>query len=278
MSQAERNDGTSQTDAALELIGSRIIDLTIGPGSRIDERLLLRQFGLGRTPAREAISHLAAEGLVYIRPNRGGVFVRSLDLDEIKQVIVAHQLVESVVGQLCSLDDDQLGDDLAAIQKQYRAEVSVGNFLEITALNERFHLRIIDTLHNEFFAAFAVSTHRHVRRLLMHLYTLEQATPREQKRQFKLNLGEHEAIIEAVRTRDYAGLAKLLPEHARATQDRLIHIVSSGTVPDLLIDLNLDPLLAVHAASAGMDKNKNEAIRARTPGRTGPSGNVPSTD
>ncbi|QNK82715.1 GntR family transcriptional regulator [Nakamurella sp. PAMC28650] len=264
MSEPDSSDGTSQTEAALELIRMRIIDLTIGPGSRIDERLLLRQFGLGRTPAREAISRLAAEGFVHIRPNRGGVFVRSLDLDTIKQVIVAHQLVESVVGQLCTLDDDQLGDDLAAIQKQYRTVVSAGSFLEITALNERFHLRIIDTLHNEFFAAFAVSTHRHVRRLLMYLYRLEQATPVEQKRQFALNLVEHHAIIEAARTRDHAAFAKLLPEHARATQDRLKRIVSSGTVPNLVIDLDSGALQTGPPAGRRSDENAGKGTRPGT--------------
>lgn len=244
MSEPAQADGTSQTEAALEMIRSRIVDLTISPGSRIDEPLLLRQFGLGRTPAREAISRLAAEGFVHILPNRGGVFVRKLDLAEIKQVLVAQQLTETVTGQLCPLQDDNLADDLAVIQKQYRAEVLAGNNLQITALNEQFHMRIIRTLGNEFFFDFAQSTHRHLRRLLMHLYTLEQAMPQEQKHQFELNVREHDAIIEAVRTSDRAAFANLLTEHARTAQDRLVRIVSSGTVPDLRIDLDVDNLHA----------------------------------
>jgi DNA-binding GntR family transcriptional regulator len=242
MNESARADGTSQTEAALEMIRSRIIDLTISPGSRIDEPLLLRQFGLGRTPAREAISRLAAEGFVHIQPNRGGVFVRKLDLAEIKQVLVAQQLVETVTGQLYSHEDGGLAHDLAVIQERYRAEVIAGNNLEITALNQQFHMRIISTLGNEFFFDFAQSTYRHHRRLLVHLYTLEQATPQEQKHQFALNLREHDAIIEAVRAGDRAAFAKLLPEHARGAQDRFVRIVSSGTVPDLHLGLDAGSL------------------------------------
>src|SRR6202048_623975 len=73
---------SSQTDAALDLIRSRIVDMSLEPGSRIDERLLVDRFKLGRTPAREAINRLVAEGFVNIVPQRGGTYVCKLDLDE----------------------------------------------------------------------------------------------------------------------------------------------------------------------------------------------------
>jgi DNA-binding GntR family transcriptional regulator len=96
---------SSQTAAALDMIRSRIVDMTLQPGSRIDERLLIDPFRLGRTPAREAINRLAAEGFVHIVPQRGGTFVRKLDLDEMGEVVVAHQLAESVLSQMCRLDE-----------------------------------------------------------------------------------------------------------------------------------------------------------------------------
>ena len=61
----------SQTDAAVDLIRSKIIDMSLQPGSRLDEPLLRNHFKLGRTPAREAINRLVAEGLVNISPKSG---------------------------------------------------------------------------------------------------------------------------------------------------------------------------------------------------------------
>ncbi|BBX34320.1 AsnC/GntR family transcriptional regulator protein [Mycolicibacterium mageritense DSM 44476 = CIP 104973] len=232
----------SQTEAALELIRSRIIDLTLPPGSRIDEALLLKQFELGRTPAREAINRLAAEGFVRIAPNRGGTFVRKLDLAEMSEIIVAHQLVENTLGQLCNLDDPSLVDDLRAIQEDYRQEVGDRHYLRITELNEAFHMRMNASIGNSFFMEFARSTHHHVRRLLMHVYSLEASRPDHQDEQFQLNVAEHDRIIEAVAAHDRATLTDLLPAHAGTTQERLVDIIRSKKVAPFAINVK-DPAL-----------------------------------
>jgi DNA-binding GntR family transcriptional regulator len=218
---------TSQTDDALDTIRSRIIDLALAPGSRIDENLLLNEFRLGRTPAREAINRLAAEGFVNIVPNRGGTYVRKLDFQEIGEILIAHQLAENILGQLCRFNDSNLVLDLESIQEMYRTEVAKRRYLNITALNEQFHMRMNRTIRNSFYNDFAKSTHRHVRRLNVYMYRLEAAEPGEQDAQFELNLEQHDAIIEAVRAKDRALLIQLLPEHARATQDRLVRVLES---------------------------------------------------
>ncbi|MDI5976753.1 GntR family transcriptional regulator [Amycolatopsis magusensis] len=233
----------SQTDGALAMLRSRIIDLTLRPGSRIDEPLLISQFQLGRTPAREAINRLAAEGFVTIQPNRGGTFVRALDLAEIGDIVVAQQLVENVLGQQCRLDDPALADDLAEIQRDYAEQVRTRNHLLITEVNERFHLRLHRTVGNSFFYAFAESTHRHARRLNVYLYQLEAQLAAQQDREFEINLEEHERIITAVAERDHDTLRALLPEHARGTQRRLVRLLSEHAVEKFGVDVFLDPLL-----------------------------------
>jgi DNA-binding GntR family transcriptional regulator len=228
---------TSQTDAALDVIRARIIDLSLPPGSRIDEPLLLNEFQLGRTPAREAIHRLMAEGFVRIMPNRGGTFVRKLDFEEIGEIIVAQQIAENVLSQMCNLDDNTLADDLAAIQALYRQEVQRLDYLAITELNERFHMRMNRSLNNGFFYEFAQSTHRHVRRLNVHLYQLESDNPELQKRMFEENLQEHDQIIEAIRNKDREALTHLLPDHAKALQARLAQILQSKTVASFQLKL-----------------------------------------
>ncbi len=228
----------SQTDTALDVIRSRIIDMTIEPGSRIDERLLVDRFRLGRTPAREAINRLVAEGFVNIMPQRGGTYVRKLDLDEMGEVVVAHQLAESILGQMCHLDDASLLPDLMAIQRKYTDCVRRREFLAITQLNQDFHLRMHRTIGNALFYDFAESTHRHVRRLNVYIYERESADPEFQSAQFASNLDQHNQIIEAVEKRDRTALIELLPDHAKYTQIRLLRLLQGKSVGRLQLNLS----------------------------------------
>lgn len=227
----------SQTDEALDVIRSRIIDLSLAPGSRIDEPLLLQEFQLGRTPAREAIHRLVAEGFVNILPNRGGMFVRKLDFEEIGEIVVAHQLAENILGQLCQLEDPTLGDDLERIQALYKVEVANRRYLNITELNEAFHMRMNQSIGNSFFLEFAQSTHRHVRRLNVHLYRLESVEPSVQDEMFDENVREHDEIIRAIRAKDRQTLTSILPRHARALQERFIRILQSKTVEPFNVNI-----------------------------------------
>jgi DNA-binding GntR family transcriptional regulator len=232
----------SQTDAALAELRSRIIDLTLGPGSRIDEPLLLERFHLGRTPAREAVNRLAAEGFVTIQPGRGGTFVRPLDLAEIGNIVGARQLVENILAQRFRLDDESLAKDLAVIHTEYAQQVLARNYLMITEVNERFHMRLHRTVDNSFFYEFAESTHRHNRRLNVYLYQLESTTAAQHVSEFENDLEEHEAIVHAVAHRDSTALRTLLMDHADGTQRRLVRLLEQ--CPANALNLNAEP---VHA-------------------------------
>lgn len=233
----------SQTDAAVAELRSRIIDLTLLPGSRIDEPLLIERFHLGRTPAREAVNRLAAEGFVTIQPGRGGTFVRPLDLGEIGNIVGARQLAENILSQRCRLEDESLADELAAIHAEYALQVRDRNYLLITEVNERFHMRLHRTVGNSFFYDFAESTHRHNRRLNVYLYKLESNVAAQHLWEFENDLQEHEAIVQAVAARDYASLRNLLNEHADGTQRRLVRLLRQHTPENLsLHDVSLDAI------------------------------------
>ena len=232
----KKRRGASQTEAAVDLIRLKIIDMSLEPGSKLDEPLLRNHFKLGRTPAREAISRLIAEGLVTIFPNRGGMFVRGLDLIEIGEVMMAYQLVESVLAQLCRFEDQNLVADLEEIQARYTHEVRRKSFLGITSVNEEFHLRMHRSIGNALFYEFALSTHRHVRRLLVLIYKIENTERNVLELQMEINIGEHVGIIDAIRHGDRAKLNQLLPAHAQQAQTRLTRILSKKRVPPLTVD------------------------------------------
>ena len=232
----KKHHGGSQTEAAVDLIRMKIIDMSLEPGSKLDEPLLRNHFKLGRTPAREAISRLVAEGLVTIFPNRGGMFVRGLDLVEIGEVVMAYQLVETVLAQLCRFEDPDLVADLEEIQARYTQEVRRKSFLGITSVNEEFHLRMHRSIGNALFYEFALSTHRHLRRLLVLIYKIESTEKDLLESQMEINIGEHVGIIEAIRRGDRTRLNQLLPAHAQQAQTRLTRILSEKRVPPLTVN------------------------------------------
>ncbi|MEI9402504.1 GntR family transcriptional regulator [Mesorhizobium argentiipisi] len=230
----------SQTDEAVNRIRSLIIDMSLEPGSRIDEALLIKDFKLGRTPAREAINRLLAEGLVYIVPNRGGTFVRKLDFPEISQVIVAYQAAESICAQLCRFEDPTLVEDLKSIQDRYMKEVRKHAYLAITQINEEFHLRIHSSIGNALLFEFAKSVHRHVRRLLILIYRMEEAEGSVLDRQFDINLNEHTDIISAIGRHDRAALAAIMPVHARQVQKRMLRLLEASAVEPMHLMLDME--------------------------------------
>jgi DNA-binding GntR family transcriptional regulator len=98
-------------------------------------------------------------------------------------------------------------------------------------VNEEFHLRMHRSIGNGFFYEFALSTHRHVRRLLVLLYKMEMKEKDLLETQLKINLGEHEGIIDAIRHSDRVALNGVLPEHARQAQTRLQKILGKKLPP-----------------------------------------------
>ena len=80
-------------------IREMIIEGELPPGHRISEGGLSDQFGISRTPMREALKVLAADGLVEIKPNRG-TRVTEITLDDIDELFEAASSIERIAGEL----------------------------------------------------------------------------------------------------------------------------------------------------------------------------------
>ncbi|WP_099912708.1 GntR family transcriptional regulator [Puniceibacterium antarcticum] len=222
---AETAQPPTQADQALAFLRDRIIDLTLEPGLRIDERLLVDKFGLGRTPGREALNRLASEGFVVFRPNRGGAVVRSLDISEFEQLIEAHQFIEAVLGHRCRLATLGLVDKLRDIQSRYVPAVTERDFLRITHLNTEFHMAMHATLQNQLLHDFALSVHRRVERMLNYTYRHELLDKTRQDEQFRLNLIQHDELIESIEKGARTDFATRLLEHGKHVEYRLVNLL-----------------------------------------------------
>ena len=95
-------------DQVVSKVRDLIIEGTLEPGSRIDEARLIDELGVSRTPFREALRTLAAEGLVIIRPSKGAV-VRKLTPQDVFSMLEVLAHLEKLAGKLTcerASDDD----------------------------------------------------------------------------------------------------------------------------------------------------------------------------
>ena len=217
----------SLTERAVNTIRNSILELTLPPGGRIDDKVLMSRFQLSRTQAREALNRLAAEGLVKIEANKGA-FVLPLDLVGVAQFFDAYHVAERLIAHFCDFADGGLLEDLEEVHRRHSAAVRNNEFLEICRLNAAFHTRIAQASGNEYVLNFSARLHNHAQRLSFLVYRMEQRQERGLKEQQEYIVAEHDQIVEAVRRRDRDLLGRVMAAHAKRFQDRISRIIAEG--------------------------------------------------
>lgn len=222
----------SQTELAVSVIRDRIIDLTLEPGSKLDERLLMERFKLGRTPAREALNRLSTEGFVKIERNKGA-FVAPLEISHVRQFFDAYFASERMCGYYCRTGQTGLLEDLVAIEATYEKYMDAKEYLGITGANADFHTRISEGCENEHIQEFGARLHQQARRLSHVIYCLEQVKDDERVRLRRKIRQHHRAIIEAIEAGDNAELMQQLTTHAQLFHDRIMRVIRDAKGLDL---------------------------------------------
>jgi DNA-binding GntR family transcriptional regulator len=182
-----------------------IIEGDLAPGEKLSEKDLCIQFGVSRTPLREAMKVLASEGLVQLTPNRGGTVARLTlaDLDEAFPIMGA---LEALSGELACRNITDA--EVARIEELHRRMVrkyEAAALRDYFKLNEQIHQLILDAARNPTLAQMQLSLSGRVRRAR---YMANMSPARWAKA-----VAEHERILAALCARDGKRLAVLLKDH-----------------------------------------------------------------
>ncbi len=130
-------------DRAYTAIRELIVSLELPPGAVIDERELMRQVGLGRTPVREALRKLAQEQLVEVFPRRG-MFVTGVDVRDLARISEVRTALEPEAARLAAeRATDEERQELADLSDQ------IANSDHLMSLDERIHRAIYAAAHND---------------------------------------------------------------------------------------------------------------------------------
>lgn len=125
-----------------EELRKQILTLRLRPGVQLDEVSLAEQFGVSRSPVRDALARLISERLVTILPNRT-TLVAPFEIEEFPKYVAALDLTQRAVTRLAALN--RSAEDLARIERANAAYIEAldsGDFQQMSELNKAFHLEI----------------------------------------------------------------------------------------------------------------------------------------
>ena len=202
---------------ALQYIKQRVMTGDFAPGSRLTEEGLARDLGLSRTPVREAMRTLVADGFLRFKPN-SGTFVAEWSDEDIRQIFDLRTILE---GQIAEAAATHMGGaelkSLEALQvrmDQAAAEGGEDGLQRRSALNREFHgLIAAASGHTRLAAALECAIFMPIVQ-----QTFRRYSPQEAAR----SLAHHRELIDAFRARDPMWARAVMTSHIRAAMQTLM--------------------------------------------------------
>ncbi|HWA19603.1 MAG TPA: GntR family transcriptional regulator [Devosia sp.] len=192
-------------DELTDRVRALITDGHLHPAQKIPERELCERFGVSRTPLREALKVLASEGVVRLLPNRGAV-VNTLTIENLEELFLVGGALEGLSGEIaCQKITDR---EIAEIRKLHEALVvqyKRGNQQRYSKLNQQIHEAILESTRNE--------TLKSAYRALPGYVLTARFVANMSDERWSHAVAEHEAILEALASRNGPALSKLLRQH-----------------------------------------------------------------
>ena len=198
--------------AVLEGLRALINEGALPPGTRVPERALCGKFAISRTPLREALKVLAAEGLVDLLPNRGARIapLYSADIEHLFEVIA---LLEAEAGRLAAARISQAAmADIKSLHYRMHAHFLRQELPPYFELNQAIHRAITAASGNP----VLVSTHA---ALAGRIERARFMANRLHPDRWGKAMDEHGDILAALCARDGDALARLLSQHLRNKRD-----------------------------------------------------------
>ncbi|MBX2839984.1 MAG: GntR family transcriptional regulator [Gammaproteobacteria bacterium] len=182
-----------------------IIEGVLEAGQKVPERELCERLGVSRTPMREALKVLAADGLLTLQPNRGAR-VRAITLDELEDVFPLMGALEALAGELAC--KNITSKQLQSVRKSHKAMLNCFESADMPGYfryNQKIHEAILDAAGNQTLTDTYRSLAVRVRRA-RYLANMSQE-------RWQAAVEEHEKILEALDAKNGKELSSILKTH-----------------------------------------------------------------
>lgn len=200
-------------DQVVDFLRDLVIEGHLEPGSRIDEAHLVEQLGVSRTPFREALRTLAAEGLVVIQPARGSL-VRRFSQADVFSILEVLAELERLAGQTaCERASDDEIRSAVAIHEEMMGFFRARERLPYFKLNQQFHTDVVAMSRNPTLVQLQGSLQAQIKRIRF----IGNETPEK----WAGAADDHERMVAALAARDGAALGREMAQHMRNTWERV---------------------------------------------------------
>ncbi|OZC81545.1 GntR family transcriptional regulator [Rhodococcus sp. 06-418-5] len=228
-----RTSASTSTTRALTAIRDLVFSGELAPGARLGEVELAELLGVSRTPVREALRQLAAEGLIDLSPNRGARVI-SFSTAELDSVFELRSTLEPKMTGLAAARATE--SDIAELDDLARSMVKIGtpgagqDLDALVPLNRSFHDRLIDIAASPAFAtALAGAIRAPIVLRNFHAYDAES---------LQRSLAGHVEIVDAIRAGDAIWAAAVMTSHIRSA--RAVMLRSAAHLPSIA-DSDMNP-------------------------------------
>jgi DNA-binding GntR family transcriptional regulator len=194
-----------------------LVEGRIPPGAKLNERELCELLKISRTPLREAIKRMAAEGLVDLLPNRGAVAVKLSETD----VLHTFELLADLEGLSGELAAERITDaEVAQVKALHYEMLAAFTRQDLPAyyrLNARIHAAINAAARNPVLSKTYGEVNARVQSL--------RFRTNQNEAKWRQAVKEHERMIEALEARDATALRALLIEHLLRKRDTVLELM-----------------------------------------------------
>lgn len=200
-------------DQVVSRVRDLIIEGVLEPGSRIDEASLIDELGVSRTPFREALRTLAAEGLLIVRPSKGSV-VRKLTPEDVFAMLEVLGHLEQLAGELaCQRASDQEIAALVDLHNRMLVHYRARDRMPYYKLNQEFHSRLTELSKNDTLQEMQRNLQARLKRI--------RYIGNQRPDSWAGAVADHEAMVSALQARDGKRLGQAMAQHIANTWDRV---------------------------------------------------------
>jgi len=217
-----REPKRSLAATAYERIYRRIMTLEYEPGRRLEEKQLMGELGIGRTPIREALLRLAADFMVESQPNKGFV-VRAITLQNTRAAFEALKILElGVAGLAVRQSVVEALPAMADANQAVADAIARRDVVMIVEANGLFHQQFARCSRNDYLIHALHKVRCEINRLAFLSFNNEVDPVRSLPEHYRSVVAEHAEVIRCVSEHDEACLRRTIAEHVEAFQKRIL--------------------------------------------------------
>lgn len=200
-------------------IKEMVVGFNLRPGDRLNESALSKELGVSRTPLREALNRLVAEGLIEARAGEG-FFCRKLDVQGVSDLYDLREVLEvAAVERACDRASDESLAELANWLTAKGLDIHGLTVAQACQRDEFFHLKIAELSGNPLLVAQLTSVNEKIR--FLRWVQLDDA-------RLKSTKDGHRKVMQALLARDKAAAVLAMRNHISRRLDQLTDAVSKG--------------------------------------------------